>query len=114
MIGFDERLVVELASFERAKLYSFASKYCTLHNELVYKRSDFAIYDSLVCEKLKEFRKAYKGKCAFAEFKSSELYGVENYGKFRDILRQFIADFELECSLRELDSYFWKMGKLGE
>ena len=114
MIGFDERLVVELASFERAKLYSFASKYCTLHNELVHKRSDFAIYDSLVCEKLKEFRKAYKGKCAFAEFKSGELYGVENYGKFRDILRQFIADFELDCSLRELDSYFWKMGKLGE
>ena len=112
--GFDERLVVELASFERAKLYSFASKYCTLHNELVHKRSDFAIYDSLVCEKLKEFRKAYKGKCAFAEFKSGELYGVENYGKFREILRQFIADFELNCSLREPDSYFWKMGKLGE
>lgn len=114
MIGFDERLVVELASFERAKLYSFASKYFFMHNAAVYKRNDYAIYDSLVREKLKAFKRAYKGKCAFAEFKSGELYGVENYGKFRDILRQFIADFELDCSLRELDSYFWKMGKLGE
>ena len=112
--GFDERLVVELASFESAKLYSFASKYCFMHNLAVYKRNDYAIYDSFVREKLKAFKRAYKGKCAFAEFKSSELYGVENYGKFRDILRQFIADFKLDCSLRELDSYFWKMGKLGE
>ncbi len=111
---WDERLVAELASFERAKLYSFASKYCFMHNLAVYKRNDYAIYDSFVREKLKAFRRAYKGKCAFAEFKNGELYGVENYGKFVEILRQFIADFKLDCSLQELDSYFWKMGKLGE
>ena len=112
--GWDETLVQELASFERAKLYSFASKYCFMHNAQVYERDDYAIYDSLVRERLAALKREYKGKCAFAEFKNGELYGVENYGKFRGILLQFIADFELDCSLRQLDSYFWKMGKLGE
>ncbi len=111
---WDERLVAELAGFERAKLYSFASKYCFMHNAQVYGRDDYAIYDSLVRERLAALKREYKGKCAFAEFKNGELYGVENYGKFRGILLQFIEDFKLGCSLRQLDSYFWKMGKLGE
>ena len=112
--GWDETLVQELASFERAKLYSFASKYCFMHNAQVYGRDDYAIYDSLVRERLAALKREYKGKCAFAEFKNEDIERLENYGKFRGILLQFIADFKLGCLLRDVDWYLWKMGKLGE
>lgn len=112
--GWDEKLVKDIATKFAKKSYSFASKYCVLHNSWVYKRDDFVIFDGLVCKKLKEFRKAYKGKCAFAEFKNADIERLENYGKYKQILENFRADFKLGCSLRDLDWYLWEMGKLGE
>ena len=39
-------------------------------------------------------------------------FTLENYGKYKQILENFRADFELKCSLRELDWYLWGLGKL--
>ena len=107
---WDESLVIELAKFPNAKLYSFASKYCVLHNVFVYKKDDFVILDSIVPTKLKQFKKAYP-KYNFAKFTNKD-FTLENYGKYKQILEHFRADFALKCSLRELDSYLWELGKL--
>lgn len=108
---WDTDLVRELAIFGKGdkeiKLYSFATKYCTLHNFMVHKRNDYAIYDSIVCKKLKDFNKLYP----FAEF-SDDDWTLESYPKYREILRLFIEKFELDCSFRDLDLYLWKLGKL--
>ncbi len=108
---WDTDLVRELAIFGKGdkeiKLYSFATKYCTLHNCMVHKRNDYAIYDSIVCKKLKDFNKLYP----FAEFGDEDLT-LESYPKYKEILRLFIEEFELDCSFRDLDLYLWKLGKL--
>ena len=107
---WDESLVIELAKFPNAKLYSFASKYCVLHNHSVYNKDDYVILDSIVPTKLRQFKKAYP-KYKFAQFKDKD-FKLENYGKYKQILENFRADFALGCSLRELDWYLWKLGKL--
>lgn len=108
---WDTNLVRELAIFSKGdkeiKLYSFATKYCALHNCMVYKRDNYAIFDSIVCKKLKEFNKQYK----FAEF-SDDDFELENYPKYVEILDKFRKRFTLNCTFRELDLYLWKMGKL--
>ena len=108
---WDTNLVRELAIFSKGdkeiKLYSFATKYCALHNCMVYKRDNYAIFDSIVCKKLKEFNKQYK----FAEF-SNDDFELENYPKYVEILDKFRKRFALNCTFRELDLYLWKMGKL--
>lgn len=71
------------------------------------KRDDYAIFDSIVCKKLKAFNKQYK----FAEF-SDDDFKLENYPKYVEILDKFRKRFTLNCTFRELDLYLWKMGKL--
>ena len=112
---WDEKLVKELADFDKAKLYSFASKYCTLHNVIVYKRDDFVIFDSIVREKLKEFKKKFgkTQKYTLTNFTDKD-FALQNYGKYKQILENFKEDFKLNCSLRELDWYLWKLGKVGQ
>ena len=113
---WDEKLVEDLASSFAKKPFSFASKYCVLHNHLVYKRDDFVIFDSLVCEKLKEFKKQFKNsrqKYKFVNFIEKD-FTLENYGKYKQILENFRDDFALKCSLREVDWYLWQLGKLGK
>lgn len=108
---WDTDLVRELAIFGKGdkeiKLYSFATKYCTLHNCMVHKHNDYAIYDSIVCKKLKDFNKLYP----FTEF-SDDDWTLESYPRYREILRLFIEKFELDYSFRDLDLYLWKLGKL--
>ena len=110
--GWDERLVADLTTPFAKKPYSFASAYCVLHNGLVYENDDYVINTSIVRNKLSEFKKAYP-KCKFAKFTERD-FGLENYKKFKQILESFRDDFKLDCLLRNVDWYLWKMGKLGE
>ena len=107
---WDEKLVIELAKFPKANLYSFASKYCVLHNYDVYEQNDYVIFDSIVCKKLREFKKAYP-KYSFAKFTEKD-FTLENYPKYKEILQTFSREFGLGENLRELDWYLWKLGKL--
>lgn len=110
--GWDERLVADLAAPFAKKPYSFASVYCVLHNRLVYGQDDYVINTGIVRNKLNEFKKAYP-KCKFAKFTERD-FKLENYKKFKRILESFRDVFKLDCSLRNVDWYLWKMGKLGE
>ena len=80
--------------------YSFASKYCSHHNE-----KDFPIYDSFVDEVLRYFR----ARDGFAQFRNDEL---KVYPRFKELLIAFRSFYGLEqFSLKEVDKYIWQLGK---
>ena len=80
-------------------LYSFASKFCSHHNEKAYP-----IYDSYVDAMLRYFRNQKKLK-----FRNEDL---KDYDKFKAILKEFRKTFRLEeYSLKEIDKYLWQAGK---
>lgn len=82
------------------QLYSFASKYCSHHNE-----RDYPIYDSYVDEVLRYFRT--EGR--FARFANRDL---KDYRRFKEILTAFRSCYGLDqFSLKEVDQYLWQLGK---
>ena len=100
----DPTLVDEIAINEiggKTKyFYSFASKYCSHHNQL-----NFPIYDSYVHKVLVYFKKVDM----FFDFNESDL---KVYPKFKNILIQFRAFYKLEqFNLKELDKFLWQFGK---
>ena len=79
--------------------YSFASKYCSHHND------EFPIYDYFVDKMLVYF----KNKDKFAKFKKDDL---KDYVKFKKILIEFKKFYDIEeYSLRDIDKYLWIAGK---
>lgn len=85
---------------EKSKdFYSFASKYCAHHNG-----DAFPIFDSYVEKVLWHFQQTDQ----FSQFKRAEL---KNYATFKQILLDFKAYYRLDCTLRELDTYLWLLGK---
>ena len=100
----DLTIVNEIAnntiSGKNKNFYSFASKYCSHHDQDVYP-----IYDSYVDQMLRYFRNTDK----FYKFKNDDL---KNYVKFKDILLKFKYFYKLEnYSLKDIDKYLWQAGK---
>lgn len=99
----DESLVSDIANVSingKARFfYSFASKFCSHHND-----KDFAIYDSFVDKMLTHFQKRDK----FGTFTRDDL---KDYGKFKKALNDFRAFYGLQCDLKQLDGYLWRAGK---
>ena len=80
--------------------YSFATKYCSHHNQL-----DFPIYDSYVEKVLLHFKRVDN----FMKFKKEDL---KKYEAFEDILLAFKQYYNLnEYSLKDIDRYLWQLGK---
>ena len=110
-LGFDQRiaeadisLVADLTPVKSGgktrRLYSFASKYCSLHAP-----ERFPIYDSFVEKMLVHF----KGTGKFSVFKTAEL---KNYKFFVERLAEFKTAFKLEMfTMRQLDAYLWLAGR---
>lgn len=81
-------------------LYSFATKYCSHHNPIMYP-----IYDSYVENMLKKC----KEKDGFDIFSDKEM---KSYSRFKDILINFRKFYDLESfDLRQIDKYLWLAGK---
>ena len=80
--------------------YSFATKYCSWHNNDAYP-----IYDTIV-EKLLI---AYRDEDEFSKFEISDL---KNYKRFKEILDDFKRCYMLTgYNAKELDKFLWKYGK---
>ena len=84
----DEKLVDEIAKSglknkngKEITFYSFATKFCSHHND-----EKFAIYDSYVEKVLLHF----KNKDKFSDFKRDDLKNTLNLSEFWGILRRFI------------------------
>lgn len=100
----DPTLVDDIARInlgdKEKNFYSFASKYCSHHNQL-----EFPIYDSYVHKVLKYFRNADR----FFQFDEADL---KVYPKFKNILIEFRKFYKLEkYNLKELDKFLWQFGK---
>lgn len=75
--------------------YSFASKYCAIHNE------NYPIYDSFVAKMLKYFGKVDK---SFCNFYADEL---KDYKRFYEIICQLRQHYKLEkYTLSQIDTIF--------
>lgn len=100
----DPSLVNDIArvtiSGKEKVFYSFASKYCSHHNNI-----EFPIYDYFVDRMLIYF----KSKDKFAKFTKDDL---KDYVKFKDILIRFKKFYNIdEYNLRDIDKYLWIAGK---
>lgn len=104
----DPSLVEEIAKVKLGQedekkekyLYSFASKFCSHHNE-----KEYPIYDSYVDVMLRFFRNQKRLK----KFKNGDL---KIYKNFKLVLEEFKKVFHLEkYSLKEIDKYLWQVGK---
>jgi len=81
------------------KYYSFATKFCSLHNPTA-----FPIYDHYVDECLW----LYKKQDGFAMFHRQDLY---IYEKFVEIVTAFRNHYGLTCfTFRQIDKFLWQTG----
>lgn len=100
---WDPTLVNDIAkisiSWKEKNFYSFASKYCSHHND-----EDFPIYDNYVDKILVYFKKKDK----FCKFKHEDL---KNYLCLKKVLIEFINYYSLDCGLKDLDRYLRQLWK---
>lgn len=104
----DEKLVKEIAKVGLKKkggkkiiFYSFATKFCSHHND-----KDFAIYDRYVEKILMHFKKLDDFSKNFTKKED-----LKEYSNFKSILFDFRVYYELDCNLKELDRYLWQLGR---
>jgi len=96
----NEIAIVKVNGNKKINFYSFATKYCSHHNPIIYP-----IYDSYVEKLLMYFKKTDE----FFKFKKEDL---KTYSKYKDILIGFQKYYALhEFNLKEIDKYLWQAGK---
>lgn len=100
----DPKLVNDIANVpvngKTRRCYSFASKYCSIHQP-----DGYAIFDSFV----EQILLAYKQRDGFLEFNRKDL---RQYPTFMAIIDDFRSAYEIESvSLRKLDKFLWLYGK---
>ena len=83
----------------RRHYFSFATKFCSWHNQ-----EGYAIYDLNMWEALR----AYRSKELGFQFKVS---GCTDYACFHTIVKRFQAAYGLESySLKDVDKFLWRVG----
>lgn len=105
----DEKLVKEIAkvglkkkSGKKIIFYSFATKFCSHHNDKY-----FAIYDRYVEKILMHFKKLDNFSKNFTKKED-----LKEYSNFKNILFDFRVYYKLEdCNLKKLDRYLWQLGR---
>lgn len=105
----DEKLVKEIAKVGLKKkggkkiiFYSFATKFCSHHND-----KDFAIYDRYVEKILMHFKELDDFSKNFTKKED-----LKEYSNFKSILFDFRVYYKLEdCNLKKLDRYLWQLGR---
>ena len=105
----DEKLVKEIAKVglknkngKKIIFYSFATKFCSHHND-----KDFAIYDRYVEKILMHFKKLDNFSKNFTKKED-----LKEYSNFKSILfDDFRVYYKLDCNLKGLDRYLWQLGR---
>ena len=83
----------------RKHYFSFATKYCSWHNQGAY-----ALYDTNMWEALRAYRSKERGFV----FKDSECI---DYACFHGILMRFVSAYGLQSfSLKDVDKFLWLVG----
>jgi hypothetical protein len=83
----------------RNKYYSFATKFCSWHNQEAYSLWDYNVDEALW---------SYKRKDGFAKFKRQELL---KYSRLVEIVKEFREFYGLQRhSLKNIDKFLWRVG----
>jgi hypothetical protein len=83
----------------RRKYYSFATKFCSWHNQKAYSLWDYNVDEALW---------AYRQQDGFAKFKHKELL---DYPRLAEIIKEFRAFYGLRrYSLKNIDKFLWGVG----
>ncbi len=111
---FDERVasgdpsvVCEIYRGLDKKLFSFASKYCCLHNTVIYSRDDYSIFDSTVRRLLPKYAKSVGVKLSGTQL--DQWYKKDNYEAFNTAVNAVLnaAEITLENRKRKFDLFLW-------
>ena len=111
--GYDETLVPEIANFNgKINLFSFASKYCCLHNRHKYGHDDYPKYDGVVARCLPVYLRQPKYDIGREVTESSldRLRNNREYGEFKKIVDEFIAKTGLTGVIgirKMIDHFIW-------
>ncbi|MBO5746133.1 MAG: hypothetical protein J6Q76_08495 [Clostridia bacterium] len=89
------------------KLFSFATKYCCLHNTVVYGRDDYSIYDSVVRKHLPKYAKSVGVNLTGAQL--DRWYQEDNYEAFNNAVDDVLnaAEITTEKRKRRFDLFLW-------
>src|SRR6266850_3447602 len=101
----DSQIVDQIAKVtikgKERRNYSFASKYCSFHQPMLYP-----IYDSIVDRILREYQRR-------DQFLSQPLGDLKDYRRFKEVLEKFVNFYEGlgKPSWRELDYFLHDYGR---
>ena len=111
---FDERVkngdptvVCEIYRGFKTKMFSFATKYCCLHNTVVYARDDYSIYDSAVHKLLPKYAKQVGEKITGTQIERWKNNG--DYKAFNDAVDIVLdkAEIKIPGRKRKFDLFLW-------
>lgn len=107
----DPTVVCEIYRGLNKKLFSFASKYCCLHNTLVYKRDDYSIYDSAVRKLLPKYAKMVNVNLTVKQIDT--WYKQDNYDGFNKAVDSVLnaARININNKKRNFDLFLWSQRK---
>mgnify|MGYP001095476242 CR=1 FL=1 len=111
---FDERVkngdptvVPEIYRGFKKRMFSFATKYCCLHNSVVYGKDDYSIYDSSVRKYLPKYAKILGVKLTGTQL--DDWYKKGDYKAFNDAVDDVLekAEITVENRKRKFDLFLW-------
>lgn len=106
----DPRAVNAISKTGEVNLFSFASKFCFCHNTVVYKKDDYAKYDTLVNQVLPTYleRKGilYKGRKVTSS-KLTQFRKEYDYAAFNDLIAQVLEGISTERKRAKFDNLMW-------
>ncbi len=97
-------------------LFSFASKYCALHNWYLYDRDDYSIYDSVVARLFPEYTAAHQSNPNVAKVSTAQVEKwrqARDYKAFNDAIGDFLDSIGIDAQTfpyrrRDFDKIIWK------
>ncbi len=111
---FDERVsagdpsvVCEIYRGFDKKLFSFATKYCCLHNTVVYGKDDYSIYNSSVRKYLPQYAKKYGVKLTGTNL--NKWVKDNDYASLNNAVDQVLdaAEINMKNRKRAFDLFLW-------
>ncbi len=114
----DPTLVNDIANNNGGvNLFSFASKYCALHNWYVYGKDDYSIYDSVVARLFPEYTAiSHKTNPQITQISAALVERwrqAKAYGSFNDAIGTFLDEIGIDAKTyqsrrRDFDRIIWE------
>lgn len=114
----DSTLVNDIAENNGGiNLFSFASKYCALHNWYVYGKDDYSIYDSVVARLFPEYTAiSHKTNPQITQISVAQVERwrqAKAYGSFNDAIGTFLDEIGIDAKTyqsrrRDFDRIIWE------